>query len=157
MSDAVQAPGPAPIAPPAHVDLGPSPLRLFAVLFFGVGPLGLLLLVAAAMSGPGGAVLTVILFIPWLIVTGLFGVNFLKAFLGDDMVNYKRTRAAAREGRVGVSYFVCGCSASTARSSASTRSGSFNTTRAAAWTSWRSSSLPERTRSAASISAARRR
>ena len=106
--DTVRAPGPAPIAQPAHVDLGLSPLRLFAVLFFGVGPLGLLLLVAAAMSGPGGAVLTVILFIPWLIVTGLFGVNFLKALLGDSMINYKRTRAAVREGRVGVSYLVRG-------------------------------------------------
>lgn len=108
MSDTVQAPGPAPIAQPAHVDLGPSPLRLFAVLFFAVGPLGLLLLVAAAMSGPGGAVLTVILFIPWLIITGMFGVGFLKALFGDRMVNYKRTRAAVREGRIGVSYLVRG-------------------------------------------------
>lgn len=108
MSDAVQAPGPAPIAPPTHVDLGPSPLRVFAVLFFAVGPLGLLLLVAAAMSGPGGAVLTVILFIPWLIVTGMFGIGFLKALFGDRMVNYKRTRAAVREGKIGVSYLVRG-------------------------------------------------
>ena len=106
--DTVCAPGSAPIAQPAHVDLGPSPLRLFAVLFFVVGPLGLLLLVAAAMNGPGGAVLTVILFIPWLIVTGLFGVGFLKALFGDRMVNYKRTRAAVREGRIGVSYLVRG-------------------------------------------------
>ena len=59
--DTVRASGPVPIAQPAHVDLGPSPLRVFAVLFFAVGPLGLLLLVAAAVSGPGGAVLTVIL------------------------------------------------------------------------------------------------
>jgi len=108
LSDTVQAPGPAPIAQPAHIDLGPSPLRLFAVLFFGVGPVGLLLLVAAAMSGPGGAVLTVALFIPWLIITGLFGVGFLKTLFGDGMVNYKRTRAAVREGRIGVSYFVRG-------------------------------------------------
>ncbi len=108
MSGTVQAPGPAPIAPPAHVDLGPSPLRLFAVMFFGVGPIGLLLLVAAAMSGPGGAVLTVILFIPWLIITGMFGVGFLKALFGDRMVNYKRTRAAVREGKIGVSYLVRG-------------------------------------------------
>ena len=77
-------------------------------MFFAVGPLGLLLLVAAAMNGPGGAVLTVILLIPWLIVTGMFGVGFLMALFGDGMVNYKRTWAAVREGRIGVSYLVRG-------------------------------------------------
>lgn len=106
--DAVRAPGPAPIAQPAHVDLGPSPLRLFAVMLLAVGPVGLLLLVAAAMSGPGGAVLAIALFIPWLIIAGLVGVGFLKTLFGDDMVNYKRTRAAVREERIGVSYFIRG-------------------------------------------------
>ena len=108
MSDAVQAPGPAPIAPPPDVDLGPSPLRLFAVMFLAVGPVGLLLLVAAGMSGPGGAVLAVVLFIPWLIIAGFVGVGLLKTLFGNGMVNYKRTRAAVREGRVGVSYLVRG-------------------------------------------------
>ena len=74
------------------------------LLFVVVGPVGLLLLVAAAVNSQGGAVLALVMFIPWLVVAGLFGIGFLKTLFGSGAVSYRRTRAAVREGRIGFSY-----------------------------------------------------
>ncbi len=106
MSDTVQASGPASVARPDHVDLGMPPLLLSSLLLLGVGLGGLLFLVLAGTSSQGGVILALILFIPWLVVTGLFGIGFLTVLFGGGASNYSRTRAAVREGRVGVSYYV---------------------------------------------------
>lgn len=106
MSHTVQAPGSAPVAQPNHVDLGTPPLALSSLLLLGVGLGGLLFLVAIGASGQGGVILAVCLFIPWLVITGVIGIGFLTILLGGGARNFSRTRAAVREGRVGVSYHV---------------------------------------------------
>ena len=106
MSDTVQASGPAPVAQPGHSDLGMSPLLRSFLVFLGVGLGGLLFLVLAGTTSQGGAILALVLFIPWLVFTGLFGISLLATLLGSRALNYSRTKAAVSEGRIGISYYV---------------------------------------------------
>ncbi len=83
-----------------------SPLLLSFLRFLVIGLGGFLFLVVAGMSSQGGAILTVILIIPWVIITFTIVIGFLKVLIGGGSLNFSRTRAAVREGQVGVSYYV---------------------------------------------------
>lgn len=105
MSDTVQAPGPTPVTQRDEAGLGLPPLLVSFLLLLGVGLGGLLFLVVAATSGQGGGILALVLFIPWLVVTSVFAMGFLRLLFGAGQLTFSRTAAAVRDGRIGVSYY----------------------------------------------------
>ncbi len=106
MSDRVQASGSTPVAPPGHIDLGMSPLLLAFLLFFMFGFGGGSLLFLIVVCNPGAAVLSLVLFFPWLVITGLLGIRVLTVLARGGALNHSRVKAAVRERRIGVSYYV---------------------------------------------------
>ena len=109
MSDTVPAPGAgqAPTAPLAHADLGISPFGVWAMLFLGIGVGGGLLGVLLAVAGgAGGMLIAVLLAFPWTLAMMWLGFRLLGLLLTGGGINYRRSLAAVREGRVGNSYCV---------------------------------------------------
>lgn len=107
MSDRVQASGSTPVAPRDHIELGMSPLLLAFLLFFVFGVGGGPFLFVIGMSGQGGgAVVALILVLPWLFITAVLGIRVLTVLARGGARNHNRVKAAVREGRIGNSYYV---------------------------------------------------
>jgi len=83
-----------------------SPLLLAFLLFVGFGVGGGPFLFVIGGSGPGGAVMALILVFPWLAITAVLGIRVLTVLARGGARNHNRVKAAVREGRIGNSYYV---------------------------------------------------
>lgn len=108
MSDTVQLPGTSPVEQPTSNDLGMAPLLVCLLTFLAVGPGLLLLGLLIALSGGPGAILAVIFLgaIPWVLLTMFFGFKLIALLLMGGGLNYSRAKAAVREGRISVTYYL---------------------------------------------------
>jgi hypothetical protein len=140
LSGRVQASGSTPVAPRDHIDLGMSPLLLAFLLFVGFGVGGGPFLFVMGGSGPGGAVMALILVFPWLAITAVLGIRVLTVLARGGLATTtgsrrpfakdgSATRIMSAAGSATTSSWLTrpdACYASTAKSSASIRSGSSN-------------------------------
>ena len=107
MSGTVQASGSTPVTGPT--DIGMSPLAVCGLTLLAVGPgLALVAALLVAATGPGGGFVIVFCIIPWLIVLAVLGIKFVLLLVTGGGLNYRRAKAALREGRIGVSYYLRG-------------------------------------------------
>ncbi len=105
MSSTVQPSG----LPTAAADLGMSPLQVALLRFFGFGLGGLALGGLAAANGGGVAgILAVVFALPWSFLMMYLGIRLLMLLATGGGLHYRRAKAAVREGRLGVSYYVKG-------------------------------------------------
>lgn len=106
MSNTVQAPESAPFGTPMQTGIGMSPLLQCLLTFLVICP-GMFLIGALALSsGQSGAIIAVLGLIPWALGSMWFGLKLVVLLVTGGGINYRRTKAALREGRIGLSYYL---------------------------------------------------
>ena len=111
MNETVQASGTAPTTQPTRIDIGTSPLMRWFWLFLVLGP-GLVLaavcLFKAGSPGAGAGIIVVVGALPWAIAMMAICIKLLVLLLTGGGLHYQRTKAALRDGRIGISYYLRG-------------------------------------------------
>ena len=109
VSETVQGHGAAPATPPTHIDIGMSPLMRWFWFFLVVGPgFGLLAFCLFSVGGPGAGVIVVVGALPWAIAMMAICIKLLSLLLTGGGLHYQRTKAAVRDGRISLSYYLRG-------------------------------------------------
>lgn len=94
--------------PPSRIDIGMSPLMMWFLLFLAAGPGLVLLAVLLVKSTQFGPILVVLGMIPWAIAMMAIGIKLVILLLTGGGLHYRRAKAAVRDGRLGVSYYLRG-------------------------------------------------
>ena len=109
VSEMVHGHGTGPATPPTRIDIGMSPLMRWFWFFLVMGPgLGLLAVGLFRVGGPGAGVIVVVGALPWAIAMMAICVKLLELLLTGGSLHYQRTKAALRDGRIGISYYLRG-------------------------------------------------
>ena len=109
VNETVQASGTAPTTQPTRIDIGSSPLTRWFWAFLVVGP-GLVLVAFCLFSvgGAGVGIIVVVGALPWAIAMMAICIKLLSLLLTGGGLHYQRTKAAVRDGRIGISYYLRG-------------------------------------------------
>lgn len=109
MSELIQTSKGNPATPPARIDIGLSPLAVWLLLLLAAGPgLALLGFLLVSITGLFGEVVVVIGMLPWTIAMMVIGIKCLVLLMMGGDLEYRRTKRAIREGRIGISYYLRG-------------------------------------------------
>ena len=106
MSDMIPISEPAATTQAIHINIGMPPLYQCMLTLLAVGPGLMLVGFLLVKSGMVGAVLVALGLIPWGISLLFSGMRLIALLVTGGGLSYRRTTAAIREGRIGITYFI---------------------------------------------------